>query len=192
MEFSNKYSKDQLICKNFHANSSSEPQYNKENTIKTRIVDKSTSVVTFVSIWRVTNYVQKGKQVERYISHQDYSTHKRFYETKPKPLKTTDYRDGIDLFGKQNERHQQFTKCHDNHVFQVMEFVVSMNKCGRFKTLFTTIIAHLQLALNTDYFVAANGRRGFYELRQQYKRLKTTEMSETLLGTFDERYVHQF
>lgn len=36
MEFSNKCSKDQLICKNFHANSSSEPQYNKENTIKTR------------------------------------------------------------------------------------------------------------------------------------------------------------
>ena len=34
MGFSNKYWKDQLIWKKFHADSSSEPQYNTENTIK--------------------------------------------------------------------------------------------------------------------------------------------------------------
>ena len=32
----------------------------------------------------------------------------------------------------------------------------------------------------------------FYELWQQHKQLKTMEMSEAWLDTFDEEYIHQF
>ena len=43
-----------------------------------------------------------------------------------------------------------------------------------------------------SYSVGTNEKSDFYKLWQQYKLLKTMEMSEVWPDTYNERYIHQF
>ena len=67
---------------------------------------------------------------------------------------------------------------------------ISICKFGSFKNSFARITSLSELYLDS---VGTKEKIDFYELWQQHKLLKTTEMSEVWSdATFDEGYIHRF
>ena len=61
------------------------------------------------------------------------------------------------------------------------------------RTLLQQLLACLNFTFDSeDLFYWYNEKCDFYELLQQQKQLKTMELSEVLLDTYDVGYIHQF
>ena len=67
-------------------------------------------------------------------------------------------------------------------------YFFSICKFDRFKNPFTTITSLSELYLSFISFILliTNKKTDFYNLRQQHKQLKTTDMKETLPYTYDD------
>ena len=73
-------------------------------------------------------------------------------------------------------------------------FISISCKFGSFKNPFALItsLSELHFRFRRNILLVQTKKSDFYELWQQHKQLKTIEISEDWLDTFNERYIHQF
>ena len=144
--------------------------------------------VTYLTIPRneQSDQLQKGKQVKRYLSHQDQSSQKCFQQFCFIRCRSQH------LCIVKQRRYSRLTFVENNNTNSTKvprgKFLVSdrllfyqhIVKFGSFKNPFVMITSLPEpiLQIQKLYSIGTKEKNDFYELQQQHKQLKTMQMSE--------------